>query len=59
MRPLAFIIMALLPTLAVADLINISVPPAVREAVNGYRADCYKYFLTKGVGKNGTEAVFG
>ena len=40
MRPLAFIIMALLPTLAVADLINISVPPAVREAVNGYRAEC-------------------
>ena len=40
MRPLAFIIMALLPTLAVADLINISVPPAVREAVDGYRAEC-------------------
>ena len=40
MRPLAFIIMALLPTLAVADLINISVPTTVREAVDGYRAEC-------------------
>ena len=40
MRPLAFIIMALLPTLAVADLINISVPPTVREAVDGYRTEC-------------------
>jgi hypothetical protein len=34
MRPLAFIIMALSPTLAVADMISISVPSAVREAVD-------------------------
>ena len=40
MRPLAFIIMALIPTLAVADMISISVPSAVREAVDGYRAEC-------------------
>ena len=40
MRPLAFIIMALLPTLAVADMISISVPSAVREAVDVYRAEC-------------------
>jgi len=40
MRPLAFIIMALTPTLAVADLISIAVPSAVREAIDGYRAEC-------------------
>ena len=40
MRPLAFVIMALIPTLAVADLISISVPSAVREAIDGYRAEC-------------------
>ena len=40
MRNLAFITMALLPTLAVADLISTSVPSAVREAVDGYRAEC-------------------
>ena len=40
MRPLAFIIMALLPTLAVADMIGVSVPSAVRETVDGYRAEC-------------------
>ena len=40
MRPLAFIIMALIPTLAVADMISISVPSAVREAVDSYRAEC-------------------
>ena len=40
MRPLAFIIMALIPTLAVADMISISVPSAVREAIDGYRAEC-------------------
>ena len=40
MRPLAFIIMALIPTLAVADMISISVPSAVREAVDEYRAEC-------------------
>jgi hypothetical protein len=40
MRPLAFIIMALSPTLAVADMISISVPSAVREAVDEYRAEC-------------------
>ena len=40
MRPLAFIIMALIPTLAVADMISTSVPSAVREAIDGYRAEC-------------------
>jgi hypothetical protein len=40
MRYLTFIIMALIPTLAVADLISISVPSAVREAIDGYRAEC-------------------
>ena len=40
MRPLAFVIMALIPTLAVADMISISVPSAVREAIDGYRAEC-------------------
>ena len=40
MRPLAFIIMALIPTLAVADMISVSVPSAVREAVDVYRAEC-------------------
>jgi len=40
MRHLAFTIMALLPTLAVADMISVSVPSAVREAVDGYRAEC-------------------
>ena len=40
MRPLAFIIMALIPTLAVADMVSISVPSAVREAIDGYRAEC-------------------
>ena len=40
MRPLAFIIMALLPTLATADMVGISVPSAVSDAINIYRADC-------------------
>ena len=40
MRPLAFIIMALLPTLATADMIGISVPSAVSDAINIYRAEC-------------------
>ena len=40
MRYLTFIIMALIPTLAVADLISISVSSAVREAIDGYRAEC-------------------
>ena len=40
MRALAFIIMALIPTLVVADMISISVPSAVREAADGYRAEC-------------------
>ncbi|MDC0587504.1 hypothetical protein OAO82_01210 [bacterium] len=40
MRNLTFITMALLPTLAVADLISISVPSAVREVVDVYRAEC-------------------
>jgi hypothetical protein len=40
MRPLAFVIMALIPTFAVADMISVSVPSAVREAVDGYRAEC-------------------
>ena len=40
MRPLALIIMALIPTLAVADMLSISVPSAVREAIDGYRAEC-------------------
>ena len=40
MRTLAFIMMTLLPTLATADMKGISVPSAVREAVDGYRAEC-------------------
>ena len=40
MRPLAFIMMALLPTLAVADMVGVSVPYAVRETVDVYRAEC-------------------
>ena len=40
MRHLAFVMMALLPTLAVADMISISVPSAVRDAVDGYRSEC-------------------
>ena len=40
MRPLAFIMMTLLPTLAVADMIGVSVPSAVRDAVDGYRSEC-------------------
>ena len=40
MRPMAFIIMAMIPTLAVADLISISASSAVREAIDGYRAEC-------------------
>ena len=40
MRPLAFIMMSLLPTLAVADMIGISVPSAVCETVDVYRAEC-------------------
>jgi hypothetical protein len=40
MRPLAFIMMTLLPTLAVADMIGVSVPSAVRETVDVYRAEC-------------------
>ena len=40
MRPLAFIILALLPTLATADMVGISVPSAVSDAINIYRAEC-------------------
>ena len=40
MRHLAFVIMALLPTLAVAEMISVSVPSAVSEAVDVYRDDC-------------------
>ena len=40
MRHLAFTIMALLPTLAVAEMISVSVPSAVREAVDFYRDEC-------------------
>ena len=40
MRTLAFIILALLPTLALADMVSISVPSAVREAVDVYRDEC-------------------
>ena len=40
MRTLAFITMALLPTLAGADLISVSVPSAVREVIDDYRAEC-------------------
>jgi hypothetical protein len=40
MRPLAFIMMALLPTLGVADMIGLSIPSAVRETVDVYRAEC-------------------
>ncbi|MDC1524860.1 hypothetical protein N8468_09235 [Planktomarina temperata] len=32
--------MALLPTLAVADMVGVSVPSAVRETVDVYRAEC-------------------
>ena len=32
--------MALLPTLAVADMVGVSVPYAVRETVDVYRAEC-------------------
>ena len=40
MRPLVFIVMALLPTLSIADMISVSVPSAVREAVDVYRDEC-------------------
>ena len=40
MRTLALIIMALIPTLATADMIGISVPSAVSDAINIYRAEC-------------------
>ena len=40
MRPLVFIVMALLPTLSIADMISVFVPSAVREAVDVYRAEC-------------------
>ena len=40
MRTLAFITMALLPTLAGADLISVFVPSAVRDAIDVYRAEC-------------------
>jgi hypothetical protein len=40
MRPLAFIMMTLFPTLAVADMIGLSIPSAVRETVDVYRAEC-------------------
>ena len=40
MRPLAFIMMTLLPTLGVADMIGVSIPSAVRETVDVYRAEC-------------------
>ena len=40
MRPLAFIMMALLPTLAVADMVGVSVPYAARETVDVYSTEC-------------------
>ena len=40
MKYSVFILTALLPTLATADMISISVPSAVREAIDGYRAEC-------------------
>ena len=40
MRNLAFIIMTLLSTSAVAEMISVSVPSAVREAVDVYRDEC-------------------
>ena len=40
MRPLVFIVMALLPTLSIAGMISVSVPSAVSDAINIYRADC-------------------
>ena len=40
MRTLTFVTMALLPTLSGADLISISVPSAVREVIDDYRAEC-------------------
>ena len=40
MRPLVFIVMGLLPTLSIADMISVSVPSAVSDAINIYRADC-------------------
>ena len=40
MKYSVFILAALLPTLATADMINISVPSAVRDAIDGYRAEC-------------------
>jgi len=40
MRTLAFITMALLPTLAGADSISVFVPSAVRDAIDVYRAEC-------------------
>ena len=40
MGPLVFIVMALLPTLSIADMISVSVPSAVSDAINIYRADC-------------------
>ena len=40
MRPLVFIVMALLPTLSIADMISVSVPSEVSDAINIYRADC-------------------
>ena len=40
MRYSVFILTALLPTLATADMISVSVPSAVREAVADYRAEC-------------------
>ena len=40
MRPLVFIVMAVLPTLSIADMISVSVPSAVSDAINIYRAEC-------------------
>ena len=40
MRRLVFIVIALLPTLSIADMISVSVPSAVSDAINIYRADC-------------------
>ena len=40
MRPLVFIVMAVLPTLSIADMISVSVPSAVSDAINIYRAGC-------------------
>ena len=43
MRLFILILTAVLPTLTVADTISITVPSAVAEVVNKYRADCTEH----------------